>query len=962
VQGVDTLFNARGDAYDGCGCEGPAMNVDAVARWQELSALYEEADELDAHALPAWLAALRARSHPLLGELERMLSARDQARDQHFLDAGPGLADASSAAAPNAEITAHQMIGPWRLVQPLGAGGMAEVWLAERADGAYQRRVAMKLLHHHVASLQREGFVARFARERDILAALHHPHIAALFDAGVTPQGQPWLALEYVQGLPITEACDSAQMPLRERVRLFGQVLQAVQHAHSRLVVHRDLKPANILVNSEGSVRLLDFGIAKLAAAEGALLADTELTRLDGRPLTPLYASPEQLRGEPLTTSSDVYSLGVVLYELLCGERPYELALNSSAQLEQAVLVAEPRAPSRRALREDAAHARASSVAGLRKTLAPDLDAVVLKALAKSAAQRYASVDALQAELQRWLDGEAVQARLPSAWVHAHKFIGRHRLGVALGSAAGVGLVGLAITATVLGLQARQESARALASRDFLIDMFRRADPEKAKGASITAGEMLESGRRDVMERLAAQPDLQIDLLKGIARVQHDMGDWSKAAASYAQLAQLMLTAGRVREASSAQLNRAECLLFTGAHAKAEDVLRGLRASNQDFERDVAMRAQVHEIEGWIASARDDWSLAQASFETALRLHVQRVGENSAKAMQVRRSLAMLATDRKDHAAAIAWHDEIARRLPATLGLDDHERTSILQERLDAYYGAGQYASAYRRSADTLAQCIALVGANAESCRLTLRIRALAALRLGWAKALSAAEMDQLRAMADDKESVQNSLIAQHILLRLLIERGAATHDVTTRRERLRQLLADDSSGALPARVLWRARWALAESYLRSAEPALALALCEAAIADAALARDARDLWAWFGVVRASALAQLGRTDAAQRIYEEAAPALAESMSAKHPLALLLGLNGAVVFAISGQSQKALTLLERSLPILLEAMGADAPVYLEAMALQRRLASQQPGPTRLGTANEARGRPLALFL
>ena len=237
-----------------------------------------------------------------------MLGARARMAQEGFLETLPTLS--GPADSQPTEWGEGSRLGAYRLVRHIGSGGMAEVWLAERVDGAFDRQVAIKLLYNHPTRAEREPFVERFRRERDILASLNHPHIAGLHDAGVTPSGQPWLALEVVQGERITDWCDARRIDVRGRVRLFTQVLDAVAYAHANLVVHRDLKPANILVTEKGEVKLLDFGIAKLLDGVEGGAKDSELTRHGGRPLTPQYASPEQLQGRPLTTASDVYSAG----------------------------------------------------------------------------------------------------------------------------------------------------------------------------------------------------------------------------------------------------------------------------------------------------------------------------------------------------------------------------------------------------------------------------------------------------------------------------------------------------------------------------------------------------------------------------------------------------------------------------------------------------------------------------
>ncbi|MBU6437148.1 MAG: serine/threonine protein kinase, partial [Betaproteobacteria bacterium] len=277
---------------------------------------------------------------------------------------------------PLAALDAGSMIGPYRLERELGHGGMGTVWLARRTDGTLDRAVALKLPFYGPHG---RSFAERFARERDILASLAHPNIAGLYDAGVSEAGQPYLAMEWVDGVPIDEYCDAHRLTVDARIALFSQALSAVHYAHRNLVLHRDLKPGNILVTPDGQVKLLDFGIAKLMTEGRA--HETHLTAVEGRALTPDYASPEQVVGAPLTTASDVYSLGVVLYELLCGARPYQPRRDSRGALDDAILTAEPPRPSQQITREPIAAARAASVKRLRAALRGDLDTIVLKAL-----------------------------------------------------------------------------------------------------------------------------------------------------------------------------------------------------------------------------------------------------------------------------------------------------------------------------------------------------------------------------------------------------------------------------------------------------------------------------------------------------------------------------------------------------------------------------------------------------
>src|SRR5882672_2598287 len=285
----------------------------AASELAQVSRLLDDALELDAADRERWLAALPAE-HAMLVPVLRAMLARDADSD-HVLDQAPRLREHNEEVEGQA-VQAGAQVGPYRLIREIGRGGMGTVWLAERADGTLKRQIALKLPRMAWVS----GLAERMRRERDILAVLEHPNIARLYDAGVDTQGRPYLALEYVKGEPIDRYCRAHQLTLAQRLQLFLQVARAVAHAHARLIVHRDLKPSNILVAADGTVRLLDFGIAKLL--EGDTGPATDLTALVGRALTPDYASPEQIKGEPITVASDVYSLGVLLYELLTGERP----------------------------------------------------------------------------------------------------------------------------------------------------------------------------------------------------------------------------------------------------------------------------------------------------------------------------------------------------------------------------------------------------------------------------------------------------------------------------------------------------------------------------------------------------------------------------------------------------------------------------------------------------------------
>src|ERR1700691_180820 len=337
-----------------------------------MSRLLDEALPLDEAGRRAWLESLPTEHRDLAPALrEALLPEELEAAARNCLTSLPKLGAAEGADLASASgLKPGARVGPYELIRPLGAGGMAEVWLARRADGAFKREVALKL---PMLAHARVGLEARFARERDILASLEHPHIARLYDAGVDPEGLPYLAMEYVQGESLTHWCDTHRLGISERLGLFLQVLEAVQYAHAKQVIHRDLKPSNILVTDSGQVRLLDFGVARLLEAETT--DQTALTSVYGRALTPDYASPELLRGDPIDERSDLYSLGVLLYELLTGTRPYQL--KSAALivlLDHALARIEVKKPSRQ-LEQASAASRASTAERLARQVRGDLDA-----------------------------------------------------------------------------------------------------------------------------------------------------------------------------------------------------------------------------------------------------------------------------------------------------------------------------------------------------------------------------------------------------------------------------------------------------------------------------------------------------------------------------------------------------------------------------------------------------------
>ena len=423
-----------------------------------LNRLVDEALALEPSARTTWLDQLTTEYEAFKPRLKLMLEAVASDGFDEFLRTLPELeidADDSAEAPPAFEVGA--LVGAYRLVRQLARGGQGVVWLAERADGLLERAVAIKLPG---GVMHRRGLAERLAREREILGRLEHPNIARLYDAGVTPNGEPFLAMEFVDGRPIDIFVAEDGLDTRAVVRLVLQVASAVAYAHAALVIHRDLKPSNVLVDREGRARLLDFGIAALMD-EGGDERDG-LTEDGGRALTLAYASPEQVERRPLGVATDVYSLGVLTFELLAGRRPYDLPRETAGALEEAILHAEP-----------AVASRASASAERRRALAGDLDTILQKALRKRPEERYDGVGAFAEDLRRWLDGRPVLAQ-PDRWTYrAAKFLRRNRVPVAATAAVAVAVGTGAWVAYRQTQQARAADAQAASAEVFITSMLR---------------------------------------------------------------------------------------------------------------------------------------------------------------------------------------------------------------------------------------------------------------------------------------------------------------------------------------------------------------------------------------------------------------------------------------------------------------------------------------------------------
>jgi serine/threonine-protein kinase len=508
---------------------------DEKARWETLDRLFSRALDVTPGERAAFVEREAGGDAELVEAVRRLLHAAEKTAG--FLDAPFGVAAGLDLDSLHQVVTGDptdesmdrtgEVLGAFRIVERLARGGMATVYVAERADGEWDQRVAVKILRR---GLDTDDIVRRFEQERRILSSLEHPHIARLLDGGATADGLPYLVMDLVRGQPITEYCDTLTLPVRRRLELFCKVARAVQYAHTNLVVHRDLKPSNILVDERGEPRLLDFGIAKVLAAE----ADAaQLTRTGRHLLTPQYASPEQLRGEAVTTIADVYQLGVLLCVLLTGRRP-TASDSAGAVADESLSSREPIRPSR-LVSAESARARNATRESLERTLRGDLDTIVLEAIRERPDQRYVSVDAMVADIERYLSGRPITAR-PTTWAYRTGKLIRRRPWLSVAVAAAIlELGGYAITGRLHARELEAERNLAVAAaeraeqvRDFVVGVFRGSDPytpaDPERGSEITVREAMEVGLERIRTDLDGQPALQAALLGVVGEVYLNLG------------------------------------------------------------------------------------------------------------------------------------------------------------------------------------------------------------------------------------------------------------------------------------------------------------------------------------------------------------------------------------------------------------------------------------------------------
>ena len=660
-------------------------------RWQRADRLFSAALEIVPGDRPRFLDRECGDDGELRSLVERLLEAAD---DEVNLLASGGPWGGRLARSLGRELSAEedltgQLLGGYRLLRELGRGGMAVVYLAEREASDFHQLVALKVLQ---PGMDRDSVVRRFHLEKQILALARHPNIAHLLDAGVSDDGRAFIVMEYVEGQPIDVFCDAGRLTVRQRIRLFLKVARAVEYAHRNLVVHRDIKPSNILVTGDGDVKLLDFGIAKLLAGD-----QSDLTRTDVRAMTPAYASPEQIAGEAITTATDVYQLGMLLYILLTGCWPYPGGRGSDAAMMLAICNQPPGRPSSvvggRASAETTsdeseldlaavADLRRSEPGRLRRELAGDLDTIVLTALRKQPERRYASVAQMVGDVERYLDGRTISARPETLTYRLRTFVRRHAAASATALASLVVVVGMVVLYTVqVGLErdrARLEARKATEVASFLTDLFQVPAPTRSLGQQVTARELLDRGAARIDDELGDQPELQAEMMTVI-------GDVYRELAQYEEARRLLEEAVKIRRSGpdADSLELAETLHSLG---RVLEKTRDLDEARQVLEEALELRtavlgaghpdvARTRDVLGQVEAADGNLEAARADHEEAVRVLESTVGPGHVDLGMALNRLAVVRQDQRAYPESIALFERAIAVLRRAVG-EDHPHTA----------------------------------------------------------------------------------------------------------------------------------------------------------------------------------------------------------------------------------------------------------------------------------------------
>lgn len=629
--------------------------------WQTIKSIVSSALTLSGPERDRYITRACRADENLRAEIEQLLISIEKSEQEKFLS--QVNIDAKSLVSELTEkwqIKASRKdligkkIGPYKLIRQLGEGGMGSVFEAERCDGEFNQTVAIKLIRKGVDTVDN---IKRFHMEEEILARLHHPNIAQLYDGGLTEDGNPYLVMEFVNGVPVDDYCFEHYLTVSERIKLFRDVCSAVQYAHGNLIIHRDIKTKNIFVTHEGVVKILDFGVAKLL--DPGVTDVTLLKTLPGQKFwTPYYASPEQVTGEIVTVATDVYALGILLYKLLTDTYPFDLDGKSTAEIERMIVESLPVPPSQavKSANTECAARRQLSPSELRKTLTGDLDALVLKAIRKDAKYRYRSVEQLLDDIGRYQNGMPLTARKGTIRYRFSKFANRNKAAL---STIAIVLVAVAIMGiyhvfklTEQRNLAQLESAKALAAQDYLVELFEAADPSENRGEQITVQEIVDRGIAQLEENLSGEPEVHLEMLKVLGRVKQALGDFDHSA----ELLEEALNSTRELRgdehadvaATAAMLG--EVLRWDGEYDRAESLLREALAIQRGLVRedDAGIASNIHRLARTL-EMKGNFDEAEELYNEALAMRERLFGEHSAAVSATLNNMGWLLHQKGNH-------------------------------------------------------------------------------------------------------------------------------------------------------------------------------------------------------------------------------------------------------------------------------------------------------------------------
>ncbi|MES1192500.1 MAG: serine/threonine-protein kinase [Steroidobacter sp.] len=654
-------------------------------------------------------AFVKQHCHDDVALISRVYELMDSASSSHIADDAEVIGNEHEPGwQPNVLIGTR--LGAYELTQIIGTGGMGAVFLARRIDDEFQQQVAIKLVR---GSLLSANIAARLRAERQILASLQHPNIAMLLDGGTAADGTPYLVMEYIDGQPIDVHCDREALSVEQRLRMFLKICSAVQCAHQSLIVHRDLKPTNILVNHEGQPKLLDFGIAKLLDTE-LQARHANLTQHDMRLLTPAHASPEQILGEAITTSSDIYVLGVLLYELLCGYRPFVFPQSFRlVDLEHIICSARATPPSAMVHRldrespgfmRDIARCRNTTTAKLKRTLHGDLDNIVMMAMRREPARRYASVEQLSNDIKHWLDGLPVTATRDSWRYRASKFIKRYAWAI---GGLSVGVATLVVLIIVLLVQAHRtamqrdaierERNRAEEVSSFLLDLFRYADPTRTRGNELKARDVLDAGARQIDTALDSQPELRATMLDTIGQVYGNLGLDDDAVKSLEKSldTRIAIEGENNLDVAGVLQHLGDVKAAQGADKQAIAILnRALNIQQQLLGTDAVEQASTLQLRARAMMDLGDFSAAESDLLKALSLYDLHGQSTTVQKAMALSTLGELRSDQyRDEEAETLMRAALADLLPV-LGPDHPQITELKLNLADSLESQGKYREA----------------------------------------------------------------------------------------------------------------------------------------------------------------------------------------------------------------------------------------------------------------------------